>query len=316
MNKPLITNILRYSIVIVCLLFLTYRLFVADSFDIEGVIAVFDTMPSNRYWLAVLAIVLLPISIFVESLKWRSAIQYIHKISVLESVVSVLWGYTGAFITPNSLGEFPTRAIYLPYGSRTEAVTMGFLGSLIQTIVVTVCGLVGLGFWIGDIDMGLSHKTQIILYLSIVVILLIGILVLLKIKVFSKFIHLIRWNIAQKISSVLMLTTRKQIIRLFLLSLLKYFIFSCQFFLILILCGVEIPIGSTFIDMSVFYLLFTYIPIMNFFDVAVRSSIAIIVFGKYTESSLSIVLASSVIWILNFCLPSFVGVCFGIKNRR
>ena len=52
---------------------------------------------------------------------------------------------------------------------------MGFLGSLIQTIVVTVCGLVGLGFWIGDIDIGLSHKTQIILYLSIVVILLIGI---------------------------------------------------------------------------------------------------------------------------------------------
>ena len=55
---------------------------------------------------------------------------------------------------------------------------------------------------------------------------------------------------------------------------------------------------------------------MNFLDVEVRSSIAIIVFGKYTESSLSIVLASSVIWILNFCLPSFVGLCLGIKNRR
>lgn len=310
MKKTLTYNIIRYCIGIICLLFLTYKILSTDH--IKLAFTQLYLIPVERYILLILAVVLLPVNIFWESIKWQTALSNIIGITLKESIKSVLWGYTGAFITPNSIGEYPTRSLNLPEGYRTKAVTMGFVGSLTQTLVITLCGIVGLLFWIKEHT--LNTHTTIALYCAIIIVSTIGILFLINIKTAAICLQKSRLNFIGKIAQSLNYTTHSQTLKLFIISFLKYVTFSTQFMLVLIFLGIDIPLNRAAVDMSVFYLFLTYTPLINVFEVAVRSSIAIFIFGRYTDNPLYIVIGSTIFWLLNFCIPSLAGLLF-VKKK-
>ncbi len=310
MKKTLIYNIIRYSIGVICLIFLIYKILSAGN--IKSVFTQLHLIPIKQYTYMILAVVLLPVNIILESIKWQTSLSNIIRITLKDSVKSVLWGYTGAFITPNSIGEYPTRSLNIPEGYRTKAVTMGFVGSVTQTLIITLCGIVGLLFWIKECT--LNTNTAIALYSAIITVSAIGILFLINIKTVAIFLQKRRLLFMSKVAESLKFTTRSQVLRLFVISFLKYITFSTQFLLVLLFLGIDIPLYRAAVDMSVFYLFLTYTPLMNVFEVAVRSSIAIFIFGHYTDNPVYIVMGSTIFWLLNFCLPSLVGLLF-IKKK-
>ena len=58
------------------------------------------------------------------------------------------------------------------------------------------------------------------------------------------------------------------------------------------------------------YLITSLIPMLFIFDVVVKSSVAVWLFGYLNLSELSILSVVSLMWILNFVLPSIVGSYF------
>jgi len=58
------------------------------------------------------------------------------------------------------------------------------------------------------------------------------------------------------------------------------------------------------------YLITSLIPMLFIFDVVVKGSVAIWLFGYLNVPELSILSVVSLMWILNFVLPSIVGSYF------
>lgn len=266
----------------------------------------------QRFLLLVVAVALLPVNIVLESIKWQTALRNTVSLPFAKALSSVLFGYTGAFITPNSVGEYPTRALLLPEGSRTQAVAMGFVGSIVQTMVVAACGFVSLFFFVQNTDSSAIDYSKILV--AMVLLLLLAVVFVSKIHSVGVFMQKSRFGFVRKIGNGLYYTSVSQLVKLITVSLLKYFAFSTQFLLILVAFGLDVAVIEAIVAVNVFYLFLTFTPLINIFEVAVRSSWAILVFGRYSVSSISIIAASTMFWVMNFCLPTFVGLFFSGKK--
>ena len=310
LRKTSLYRLARYAIVILCLIFLVYRVLRVDNPHI--VLEHFCKASRQRFLLLVVAVALLPVNIVLESIKWQTALRNTVSLPFAKALSSVLFGYTGAFITPNSAGEYPTRALLLPEGSRTQAIAMGFVGSIVQTMVVAACGAVSLFFFVQNSDSSAIDYTKILV--AMVLLLLLAVVFVSKIHTIGVFMQKSRFGIVRKIGNGLYYTTVSQLVKLITVSLLKYFAFSTQFLLILVAFGLDVAVIEAIVAVNVFYLFLTFTPLMNIFEVAVRSSWAILIFGRYSVSSISIIAASTMFWVMNFCLPTFVGLFFSGKK--
>ena len=310
LRKSSLYRLSRYAIVILCLIFLVYKILNIDNPHI--VLQHFCKASRQRFLLLVVAVALLPVNVILESIKWQTVLRNIVSLPFAKALSSVLFGYTGAFITPNSVGEYPTRALLLPEGSRTQAIAMGFVGSIVQTMVIAACGAVSLFFFVQNTDYSGIEYTKI--FISIVLLLLLAVVFVSKIHTVGVFMQKSRFGFVRKIGNGLYYTTASQLAKLITISLLKYFAFSTQFLLILIAFGLDIAVIEAIVAINVFYLFLTFTPLINIFEVAVRSSWAILIFGCYSVSSISIIAASTLFWIMNFCLPTFVGLFFSGKK--
>ena len=310
LRKTSLYRLARYAIVILCLIFLVYRVLSVDNPHI--VLEHFCKASRQRFLLLVVAVALLPVNIVLESIKWQTALRNTVSLPFAKALSSVLFGYTGAFITPNSAGEYPTRALLLPEGSRTQAIAMGFVGSIVQTMVVAACGAVSLFFFVQNSDSSAIDYTKILV--AMVLLLLLAVVFVSKIHTIGVFMQKSRFGIVRKIGNGLYYTTVSQLVKLITVSLLKYFAFSTQFLLILVAFGLDITVIEAIVAVNVFYLFLTFTPLINIFEVAVRSSWAILIFGRYSVSSISIIAASTMFWVMNFCLPTFVGLFFSGKK--
>ena len=310
LRKTSLYRLARYAIVILCLIFLVYRVLSVDNPHI--VLEHFCKASRQRFLLLVVAVALLPVNIVLESIKWQTALRNTVSLPFAKALSSVLFGYTGAFITPNSAGEYPTRALLLPEGSRTQAIAMGFVGSIVQTMVVAACGAVSLFFFVQNSDSSAIDYTKILV--AMVLLLLLAVVFVSKIHSVGVFMQKSRFGFVRKIGNGLYYTTVSQLVKLITVSLLKYFAFSTQFLLILVAFGLDVAVIEAIVAVNVFYLFLTFTPLINIFEVAVRSSWAILIFGRYSVSSISIIAASTMFWVMNFCLPTFVGLFFSGKK--
>lgn len=306
LRKTSLYRLARYAIVILCLIFLVYKVLSIDNPHI--VLEHFCKASRQRFLLLVVAVALLPVNIVLESIKWQTALRNTVSLPFAKALSSVLFGYTGAFITPNSVGEYPTRALLLPEGSRTQAVAMGFVGSIVQTMVVAACGFVSLFFFVQNTDSSAIDYSKILVVM--VLLLLLAVVFVSKIHSVGVFMQKSRFGFVRKIGKGLYYTTVSQLVKLITVSLLKYFAFSTQFLLILVAFGLDVAVIEAIVAVNVFYLFLTFTPLINIFEVAVRSSWAILIFGRYSVSSISIIAASTMFWVMNFCLPTFVGLFF------
>ncbi|PID94466.1 MAG: hypothetical protein CSA89_01560 [Bacteroidales bacterium] len=304
-------NILRYSITIICIVMLIYKIATID--DWNTIANLFTNMSSQRLSLLAAAVLLLALNVLCEAYKWQIALYRLAKISFSLSFKSVLWGYTGAFITPNSLGEYPTRSLHLSNDCRARSVLLGFFSSAIQTAVISICGVIGLIFWL---DCHYFYISQWILFGMPMLFVILIVAFLVRFRGIIAFFTKIGLHSLAKYTDILLLISRRQIIALIVVSILKFSVFSVQFLLILSFCGLNISWSNAMIDITVFYLFMTYIPLMNLFEVAVRSSVAIIVFGSYTETNTPIVFGSIIFWLLNFCMPTVIGLFVGCNPYK
>ena len=257
LRKSSLYRLTRYAIVILCLIFLVYKVLNIDNPHI--VLQHFCKASRQRFLLLVVAVALLPVNVVLESIKWQTVLRNVVLLPLGKALSSVLFGYTGAFITPNSVGEYPARALLLPEGSRTQAVAMGFVGSIVQTMVIAACGAVSLFFFVQNTDSSSIDYTKI--FISIVLLLLLALVFVSKIHTVGVFMQKSRFDFVRKIGNGLYYTTAGQLAKLIAVSLLKYFAFSTQFLLILIAFGLDIAVIEAIVAINVFYLFLTFTPL-------------------------------------------------------
>jgi hypothetical protein len=92
-----------------------------------------------------------------------------------------------------------------------------------------------------------------------------------------------------------------------LFSLIRYTIFSFQFFYLLYLFEVDISYLNAMTIITSMYILASIVPSIFVFDVIIKGSIAVYLFSFINVSELTILSIITIMWLLNFVLPSIFG---------
>ncbi len=261
----------------------------------------------------------------IEARKWQLLVAPLEKISFFRAFKSVLAGCSITMLTPNRIGEYGGRIIYVSEQNRIKAISHTILGSLSQlfvTLVMGSAGLVYIRFFSGSNEM-LNNvlprlALNILLYLS--VLMSIGLLLLYlragflvnllnRAGVFKRFVKYV-----EHLSDF----SRKQLLKILFLSFLRYLVFIVQYLLFLWLLQVEVGPVLCFWLLSVFYLVMVMAPTIGFTELPVRAAVSVQVLQLFSTNIVGIQAASLGIWLINLVAPAVMGslLIFGIKIMK
>jgi uncharacterized membrane protein YbhN (UPF0104 family) len=240
---------------------------------------------------------------FFEILKWQNLVSVIKNISFFEALKQSLASLTASLFTPNRIGEYGAKALYFS-SSRKKVMLLNLISNMSQMLITTILGGIGLIVFSSKYEINIdSFKILRILVLGFMIISLTVFGVRRnKIKIrgfdFSKIIDFIK-----SISRIVITKT-------FVFSLTRYLIFSFQFYYLLTIFGIDVYYINAMIVISSMYLLSSIIPSIFIFDVIVKGSVALYLFNIVGVNDLTILSIITIMWLLNFVLPSIVGSAF------
>jgi hypothetical protein len=303
-TKQFFALVVKLAIVIGATYFIYDKLVHNSQLDFDTFVS--QLKASRVFKIATISMLLLAtfLNWFVEIIKWKMLVKQLKHIPIWESTAHSLGGLTASLFTPNRIGEYGAKALYFPKSERKHVLGLNFLGNTAQLIATLFFGLIGFSFFIYQFSVELPRYK--ILRMSVIVLLFSGILLFgskqkrFQIKGYS-------WNslkgFIEKISNTIHIKNIS-------FSILRYVIFSHQFYFLLLIFGVNTSYSITMSAITSMYLITSLIPMLFIFDVIVKGSVAVWLFGYLNIPELSILTVVSLMWIFNFVLPSIVGSYF------
>ncbi len=259
----------------------------------------------------------------IESLKWQISLRPLEKLNFVNAFRSVLSGCSITMLTPNRIGEYGGRIIYLKEENRLTAISINILGSISQLLVTLILGSIALVILKGNYFTSIPSIIESTPWMIGNVLLIIGILsslflLILYFKV-GAVVHFVKrlpytGKIVQHLH-VLAEFERKLLLRIFFLSFLRYMIFILQYVLMLYVMDVHLNTANCFLLIAVFYLVMAIAPTAGFIELPVRAMASVQIFGLYSTNMLGIQAAAMAIWMINLVVPALIGsvLIFGIK---
>ncbi|WP_304142686.1 lysylphosphatidylglycerol synthase domain-containing protein [Mesoflavibacter zeaxanthinifaciens] len=237
---------------------------------------------------------------FLEILKWRFLISKIKTISFLEATEQSLGALTASIFTPNRIGEYGAKAIYFEKPQRKKVLLLNLVSNMLQMSGTVILGVIGFIFLYKNYEVDIDYR-----FIK-------ALILLTLIALFAVFgLKQNRFNIKgfsfEKVINYIKNLGLKYLGIGFLLSVLRYAVFSFQFYFILTLFGVQLNYVEAMILITSMYLLASIIPTISIFDVVIKGSVALYVFGLAGINQLPILSCILLMWLLNFALPSVFG---------
>ncbi|MCF6280168.1 MAG: flippase-like domain-containing protein [Flavobacteriaceae bacterium] len=245
---------------------------------------------------------------FFEIWKWKILTNTIKRNSFFEATKQSLAALTTSLFTPNRIGDYGAKAIYFPK-MKGKIILLNLIGNLNQLTITILFGITGLIYFLSTYDVEINpHRVRIIGYF-------IGFLALLLIPKKSRKVKLFSFLKFDKLKEFIKKTSLKIHFKIVVLSLIRYAIFSHQFYYLLMIFGVEIEYSTLMYLIFTMYFLASFIPSISLFDWAVKGSVAIYIFAFAGISEITIVTITLLMWILNFAIPSLIGSFFVINFK-
>jgi MFS family permease len=277
---------------------------------------------SWQNWKFVLVIALMFINWGIEAAKWKLLVNHMQQISFITAFKSVLAGCSVTMLTPNRIGEYGGRMLFVQSQHRIKAISLTITGSISQLLVTMVMGCLGLcflrffshsnsnalpvlpHFW-GDVLIYFSIACTLLLFLFYI---RLGWLVRLLEK-------LPALNKVVKHITVLDEFNGRQLLQLMGLSALRYLVFVLQYVLLLQIMQVGIHWSVSFWLITVFYLVMAVAPTIGFLELPIRVKASLQIMQLFSTNTLGIQTAALAIWLVNLVLPAIVGsvLILGIK---
>ncbi len=308
-TKQFFFVLLKISLVVGAFYFIYYKLTSNNQLDFQ----VFNGFLQENKVFSLKNIGLLMIlsvfNWFLEILKWKQLVSIFKKISFKKAVQQSLGSLTASLFTPNRIGEYGAKAIFFTSEFRKKIVLLNFLGNMIQMLVTTVFGIIGLYYFISTYPVDINyHKT--VRFLGIILIITsMAFLGWKKKEVTIKGISI------EKIINFFKNISLRHYLTCLILSTGRYLVFSFQFYLLLHFFGVEVSYKNAMIVITSMYLLASVIPSIFIFDVVIKGSVAVYLFSIVGVNELTTLSVVTCMWLLNFVFPSIVGSVFVLKFK-
>ena len=270
-----------------------------------------DRWSVENAWMIVLAIGLMPVCWILEAKKWKLLMHPALRMSFRRAIGAVLGGVSLSLFTPNRIGEYGGRILFVPAKYNWRAVIATLVGSFAQNLVHLTFGSIAVvAFLMFSSVIPQAMRSGIGVLTAIV--LSVGVLVYFRIPALSLWVEKFKppkwlqrpWRAFKYLQQI---TTHDLLIALGF-SLAKYIVFSTQFVLLLVYFGVDVPVIWIFSGVAVMYLMQTGVPLPPFVDVVARSELAVLLWASFAVNELSVLAASFFIWVINLLIPAFFGL--------
>ena len=247
----------------------------------------------------------------IEAGKWKLLLHSLEAVSLKQALRAVLGGLAIGVNTPNRIGEYSGRALYVSEGKRMRSVSLAVVCSFSQLLVTLFFGSLGLLFieqsvtgWYGLAQAGICAMTLLCtcLYFRL------GWIVSTarKIKLPAKWFR--HFMILRTVSVTILL-------RVLSLSALRYLVFLFQYILLLDVMHVHAGWWNAFWLISVLYLILAFVPTVALLELGVRGKAGILLFQTFSANTVGIYAASAGIWFVNLVLPALAGGLLAIKHK-
>jgi hypothetical protein len=286
-----------------------------------------NSFSGNEAWKPLLVILLMFFNWGIEAVKWRVLMQHIQAMSFFKSFKAILSGLSVslALNTPNGSGEYVGRVLYITEGNRIRAVTLTFIGSLSQLLITMLLGTIGLFIQHNNFIATANHNGPFsiiwfdaIMYGSLSVSAALAVLYF-KISWLVRLLE--RIPFVKKYSFFIQKLEEfgwRELLKVLLLSLIRYAVFVVQYLLLLQLFKVDIPPTTALWLITVMFLALAVVPTIALAELGVRGKLSIYIFGFFSVNTLGIVFTATTIWLINLVVPALAGSLFilGIKLFR
>jgi len=270
----------------------------------------------SHLWGFILCILLSLANWLIEAIKWRLLMGYVCPVSLWSAFRAVCTGISLGLFTPNRVGEYGGRVLFLPAGHRLQGVSYSLLGSLCQLIASLLLGILGFGGYIfyysewpliaQGVFIVLSAAGWLILWMAY-----------WNYERWIRRIGDISWikKHLQAFFPTVSVSRKHRRILLFL-SLVRHLIFSLEYVFILHIFGVNAGLGPVFILVLALFFAQTILPNWEVFGLALKSKLAIFFFGLLSHSHWAILFSAFLIWIFNLIAPAITGLIFLLQIKK
>jgi hypothetical protein len=309
LNKS-IKIFLNYFLGPVIFIWLTISIFrqIRQQPDLEQNLAlVRDAAVGNMAWKFWAVFVLMLLNWGIEARKWQVLLLPLEKLSLGRSFKAILSGVAFAMNTPNRIGEYAGRVLYVSEGKRIRAVSLTIAGSFSQLIITLFFGVIGI--WIlRDLFLHNEYISSFSIWLKF----LEAILVFITVICFMIYFR-IGWIV--KHISVLEDLSVRILLRVLSLSIGRYVVFIIQYNLLLQVMNVEVGWWEGFWLVSVLFLWLAIWPTIALLELGLRWEYSILLFSMVSNNTVGIYAVATGIWFINLVLPALAGSLFMLGFR-
>lgn len=268
-----------------------------------------QTAPGIYLWLCV---ALMFVNTSLEGYKWYLLASTAEDISYAHAYSSYLAGVAFSIITPNRIGEYPGRILYLGSGNTFRYINVSVLGVMSQLSTVYIFGLGGLIYYNIAFPATIAKMALmfcIVCSVAMVVIfwrfeswlpLLERYKLLRKFAIYGKLLHRV--------------TTGLQI-RVLAISLLRYAIFTAQYLFLLRWMNVQVPLAEGYCLAALFFWIMAVIPTIALTELGIRGKVSLFLFHMFSVNTVGILAATAGVWLLNLIVPSVIGSVLIFRMR-
>jgi uncharacterized membrane protein YbhN (UPF0104 family) len=250
----------------------------------------------------------------LEAKKWQLLMRPIQNLSFTRSFRAVFSGQALALGTPNRVGEYVGRIVYMNDGNRLRALSLSAVGSVAQVLVTFLIGFLGLVYVyylmltnssiLQNLSVFWLEGLLVIIFSSIVLLWLFYYNLAWVTKVFEKIPFVAKYKFfIQKLETL----HNKELTNIFILSFVRYSVYVLQYLLLYKFFGIEISWWQIICLTSVQLLIMTLVPSIALAEVGIRGKVSIALFSLLTNNSLGVIATAASIWLINLIVPALAG---------
>jgi hypothetical protein len=247
----------------------------------------------------------------LETFKWQIALRPVQAIGFIRAFKAILAGTCIASFTPNRVGEYLGRMLFVEPGNKILSVTPTILCSMSQMLVTLTAGTFGV-YLFSNLPFKFHTAWSSPAFLRLAMIVTAGAAIGLAL-IFFRFDPLVtRVNIwlekNKKNFSIPQNFSIPALTTILFISTIRYMVFILQYFLLFSLFGIPLMGMQVFTGVSVMFVLMAIVPTLTFLtDLGFRWAAGIQIFQVFTLNTAGILAVSLGIWLINLIIPALIG---------
>lgn len=263
---------------------------------------------SNLVWLFA-TFVLLPFNWLMEAFKWRYFMQRYEVVSLGKAFAAVMVGVTFSLITPNRIGEFGGRLLFVQRVHQWKSISSNAVGGVAQYLVLLTGGVLGGGWLVTQLWTPQFWWP----WLEVFIVIGLGLFYYFyfhpgRVLPILKRLTQVKWFASAASGLQLVEQLRTPDLWIILLwSGIRYLIYSTQYYFMLRFFGIETSVLVAFSGISFIFMIQTVLPVPAFAGLLLRGNLAVFVWTHFGAQEISSLAATFLLWIINLIFPALIG---------